>query len=208
MQSHVKGFTYGHLLAHTVPGAFLAIQLVVMFEWITGAGIFNLDNFRKIAWPNITMLLILWFVAASLLGNVIDAVHHAFFKSKERQVDDTVLEYLSNAERLSIYARLVDDDYWYPYEFYANILVSMMPLLGMMLFRLYELWRFPTTLQLIGIFVYLFVMGVLIDQALDSLRLINDVQKRLEKAFRSADELQTKSAPSETPRAREQESSE
>jgi hypothetical protein len=106
-----------------------------------------LPNLVK-AWKNNPFILaILGYAFSTILGSVIDGIHHLFYEDKpsithfitltpdsadaasvkENESAKKKFEAISNEHRLNTYLHFLEDDLYYPYEAWANISVAMVP---------------------------------------------------------------------------------
>jgi hypothetical protein len=149
MKLKVKGVSYGLLLSHTFPGLLVEAEIAVglhLFAGLCLPNILNLVSGKDNA-PLLISALVLLFAFATLLGFVIDGLHHACFEDiprmagfsgKKRKVhdDEAIYRVMRSQEHLQLYIYL-EDELWYPYEAYANIGIA----LGFgCLLLLYVLW--------------------------------------------------------------------
>jgi fumarate reductase subunit D len=180
----IKNISYSTVLSHVFPGILLELQIFLAI------GLFSpIDFLAKIIGfiqTNISNLIsfgLLFFVLATILGFILDGIHHFIFRNRESQLYD-IYEYINSGERLEIMKSLLDDDYWYPYEAYANIGIAMLP--AMMLLPYWMLIRsFHWAFIVITMTIYLAVCAIMWYEAIQTLEIYKGVERALIKAFKS-----------------------
>jgi hypothetical protein len=181
---------YGYLISHTFPGLFLAFEIIICFSLFTPIDLFGIIYSIDYKIINLIGLLISLYVISTILGIILDGIHHYIFekwedegKSLEECVE--IYEHIKSIEQLQIYRQTLDKDYWYYYECYANIAIAMIP--GIMLFP-YWFYKLSISILFIIVFLlfYIIIIVINIQQALSTLAIVNALDKALIKNFKSA----------------------
>jgi hypothetical protein len=202
MEVRVRGLSYGLLLSHIFPGLLLEVEILVTFQFFTRICIF--DYLRFLTQNGISSLLIVFliavFVFATLLGFVIDGVHHFFYedkgkeyllrlkgkydKQKRESLEKEHQEYLELFNRIdsmkdmSIYRSLIQDDYWYPYEGYANIGFAMLPGFVLLPYWLFSRLHAPWFFSVFVLVVYVLITIILLYEAWKTLEVHDEAEKK------------------------------
>ncbi len=180
---------YNYLISHTFPGIFLWFEIILAFSLFTPINIFNMLCSVDYKIINIIILIIIIYIISTLLGIVLDGIHHYIFakwesnnKSLKEQFE--IYEYISSIEQLQICKQTVDKDYWYYYECYANLAIAMIP--GILLFP-YWFIKLDIVIWFIIIFVvlYLCVIIINIQQALSALKMVQALENALLNNFKN-----------------------
>ena len=114
---------YGFLLSHTFPGVLVLMEILLYLQWIAKV---DVSGFLKQVWSSsaggVVVLLILGYAFSTLLGNILDGVHHFFIEDvlRKKQKEEK-FQAISDNVTMNIYKHFLEDDLWYPYEGYANI---------------------------------------------------------------------------------------
>jgi hypothetical protein len=138
MELKVTGVSYGLLLSHTFPGLLVEAEIAVGLHFFAGPCLPNILNLvsGKDNVPLLILALVLLFAFATLLGFVIDGLHHACFEDIPRRIagfyrkkpkvhdDEAMYRVMRSQEHLQLYIYL-EDELWYPYEAYANIGIAL-----------------------------------------------------------------------------------
>ena len=129
-------------------------------------------------------LLSALFVIATILGFLLDGIHHFMFKKRESTLNNEMYKYLTTAERMALVRHFLDDDYWYPYEAYANIFIAMLP--GIIIIPC-GLLRLQTNLIFTGVVYFLFIaiLYIIFVEARDTLDQYKDVESNLIEGFKN-----------------------
>lgn len=162
---------YSFLLSHTFPGLLVLIEILLALQWFAKLDVLT---FLQKIWSttqagNIIILLILAYAFSTLLGIILDGVHHFFLEDiwdiKQKEKDEK-FKAISDSLRMDVYKHFLDDDLWYYYEAYANISFAMIP--GGILFyywlssvKHFEGWYFW-----ISILLYVFVFAMTFAEAI------------------------------------------
>lgn len=161
MQIDFKG-SYSYLISHTFPGLLAGVEVVLFFKLFTPIDVFEiLYNICKTG--NLIVLLLL-FVLSTVMGLIVDAIHHRLFrKSEEKLKSDELYKYIKNTDHLNIFTK-IDNDYWYYYETCANIMLSLLP--GVIFIPIL-LSRYGVSHLVILIFIafYAYILWILYDEA-------------------------------------------
>lgn len=162
---------YSFLLSHTFPGLLALIEILLALQWFAELDVLT---FLQKIWSttqtgNIIILLILAYAFSTLLGIILDGVHHFFLEDiwdiKQKEKDEK-FKAISDSLKMDVYKHFLDDDLWYYYEAYANISFAMIP--GGILFyywlsfvKHFEGWYFW-----ISILLYVFVFAMTFAEAI------------------------------------------
>jgi hypothetical protein len=177
MEIDVKG-SYGHLISHTFPGLLLGLELMIAFKLFTpfDGFIFLYSINYKIV--NFLVILIVIFIISTILGIILDGVHHWLLRNYEDYSNYyEIYKLISNNTQMEL-CRQIDADYWYFYESFVNIALAMSP--GILLIPIL-LFKMNINLWFIGIIwiIYLLIIFVLISEALYTLSIIRNIEKSL-----------------------------
>ena len=132
------------------------------------------------------LLLILagMFIVATLLGIVIDGLHHWIYE-RDWKDDYEIYKYVKNVQQMQIYMHFVEDDLWYYYEAYANTGIAMIPgffLLGYwLIWHLQPHWVFTAVI----LAVYLFLLAITFVEVAQTKREVEETEKSLVENFKS-----------------------
>lgn len=178
----IKNVSYNMVLSHTFPGILLEMEIFLTFQLFSPANIIHkVSVFAQSNISNLLSSIALFAVFATILGFMLDGIHHFIFRKQE---DDTygIYSYITTLERMQIARGFLDDDLWYPYEAYANIWIAMMP--GLILL---PYWMFSLDFHLAFITcimtVYIVVFDIMRREALSTLEMYKNVEVELMKAF-------------------------
>jgi hypothetical protein len=162
---------YGYLLSHTFPGLLFLIEILLVLQW--WAKLHVLEFAQKIwstAAGNIVIVLILAYAFSTLLGVVIDGIHHFLFEDiwdiRQREEEEK-FPAISDSLKLDIYKHFLEDDLWYPYECYANIMIVMIP--GFFLLKHWLSWILHVE-NLWPLIIYAVIWGIMLGEAICTYR--------------------------------------
>jgi hypothetical protein len=99
MDISFKELSYGNLISHTFPGLFLAFEIILAFRLFTPFNGFNFICSINYTVTNVLGILIGVYVIATLLGIILDAIHHVAFKSKEGYGYE-IYKFIKNVDQL------------------------------------------------------------------------------------------------------------
>lgn len=180
MEFKVKDLSYGLLLSHTFPGLLFGLEILIAFQLFT-----NLDILTSILTlqNNMTTLItifIIAFVFSTLLGFMLDGIHHFIFEDLKDEPDypNNFFIACNSIEKMQLYKHFLEDDLWYPYEAYANIGIAMLPGIILLPYGLFRLGVNALFLIIISL-LYFGILYVLFREANSTL----DVFKSAEKEF-------------------------
>lgn len=135
---------YKFLISHTFPGLLVLIEILLCYQWFVDN---NFWTYLQQKWPaetgTIIIILILSYAFSTLLGLIVDSVHHFIHDLYEKiakiilpdnvnQDDKNEYDAIKDTLSLEVYNSYIDDDLYYYYEAYSNICVAMVP--GLFLF--------------------------------------------------------------------------
>ena len=139
---------YKFLLSHTFPGLLLGVEIILGLHLLTDVPI---EDLLKKTWSSNSLLLIIsGYVLSTLLGFIVDGIHHYYYDEDRNQmqrdgfplfwkpdtnaIKDEAVKYskrkfqaLRDEHSLTVYKHFVEDDLFYPSEAYANIGIAMVP---------------------------------------------------------------------------------
>ena len=170
--------------SHTFPGILLEFEIFLAFQLFSPANIIHkVFDFAQANISNLVSSIALFFVFATILGFMLDGIHHYIFRKKE---DDTnkIYEYINSLERMQIARSLLDDDLWYPYEAFANIWIAMMPGLILLPYWMLSL-HFHLAFVISIMAVYVVVFEIMRREAITTLDTYKEVEVDLIKAFKA-----------------------
>jgi hypothetical protein len=187
------GDMYKYLLSHTFPGLLVLMEILLALEWFASK-----DVWVSLSKWNVWVLIIIAYAFSTLLGIIVDGIHHLLFedmelvkskglKFKMRDVKTENLkekfEAISDKDKMEIYQSLIMEDYWYPYEAYSNISIAMIP--GLILLIYWFIWRLAIDTYcgwcglVISILVYTFVFIAMFVESRYTYKIIKDGEKHL-----------------------------
>jgi hypothetical protein len=118
--------SYANLISHTFPGLLLILDIWLAFQ-LTPFDLFNRLRFNIYFYKNyefFSITLIIIYVISTLFGIVIDAFRHWIFREREKRLRKDVYLHIHNSDQLAIYNK-IEEDYYFYYEAYINIAISM-----------------------------------------------------------------------------------
>lgn len=171
---------YTFLLSHTFPGLLVLIEILLALQWFAKLDVLT---FLQKIWSttqtgNIIILLILAYAFSTLLGIILDGVHHFFLediRDIKQEEKDEKFKSISDNLRMDVYKHFLDDDLWYYYEAYANISFAMIPGGFLFYYWLSSVKHFQGWCFWISISLYGFVFAITFAEAIfTKLRFEND----------------------------------
>jgi hypothetical protein len=191
MEFRIRGMSYGLLLSHTFPGLLLEIEVVLAFQFFTNVNLaryssFVVDTGAAQSAVRIVALAIAMLVCATLLGIVIDGVHHWFWERRIKKEDYEIHKHIKSVEQMQIYIHFVEDDLWYYYEAYANTAIAMIPGLGLLPYWLAHCLQAHWLFVCVVFLVYAFLLMVMLVEISKTKREVNETEKSLIENFRTA----------------------
>ena len=130
VDASVKGMSYGLLLCDTFPGALLATEILLAFQFFTPINVFSQLKVMTTQWTSVSALFVLGFVVSTLCGFVVDGIHHFLprLRRLEDESDNSMYKTISTYQKqLLIYKYLIEFDLRQPAWAYANIGIAMIP---------------------------------------------------------------------------------
>ncbi|MDE1921645.1 MAG: hypothetical protein KGJ09_04345 [Candidatus Omnitrophica bacterium] len=125
---------YSYLLSHTFPGLLFLVEILMFLRSTIRADIIHLLLNKDY----LVILILFGYAVSTLLGTMLDGVQHCFFdcfidpivEAKDGDKYDMCAErkfkvLFSQDKSMEMYKHFVEDDFYYPYEAYANISVAM-----------------------------------------------------------------------------------
>jgi hypothetical protein len=99
MDIKIPELEYGYLISHTFPGLFLAFEIIIAFSLFTPYNILHLIYSIDYKIINILALLIVLYIFSTMLGVILDGVHHLIFakwEDRDRSIEDSfeIYEYM------------------------------------------------------------------------------------------------------------------
>jgi hypothetical protein len=202
---------YNYLLSHTFPGLLLGVEIILAFYWFTNLPV---DVFIvKICKTNPTLLIIIGYALSTLLGFIIDGLHHYFYEDiqdtkwyedhfgkNHNEISSKPINCqsknkfisLKDSDKFYIYTHFVEDDYYYPYEAYANtsiamsfglVLLIMLICIGRSCNVLISTSTYIFLLVLTP--VYIFILCIMIYEAIITLKDCEDEEDQFNAAYKS-----------------------
>lgn len=178
----LNNISYNTILSHVFPGVLLELQIFLAASLFSPVDI--TAKATAFVQANLSTLLsfgILFFVVATILGFILDGIHHFIFHKQERTTLD-IYKYLTSQERLEIAGSVLDDDLWYPYEAYANIWIALMPGLILLPYWMHA-HKFSVIFIVVTMTIYIVVFAIMFCEAIRTLKWYKEVQNELIKAF-------------------------
>lgn len=185
------GDMYKYLLSHTFPGLLVLIEILFGLKWFA-----KIDVWISLSKLNVWVLIIIAYALSTLLGIIVDGIHHLLYEDIERvksrplkfKMRDVKTENLKekfeailDKDKMEIYQSLIMEDYWYPYEAYSNISIAMIP--GFILLVYWFIWRLEISTYcgwggfIISVLVYIFVFVAMFLEARYTYKIIKDGEK-------------------------------
>ena len=136
--------SYGLLLSHTFPGLMLEIEAIIAFQFFTKLDIsfYSLlfpDHAGAYATSRLVLTLTGMLIVATLLGFLIDGLHHWIYDRKVKdEANYEIYRHVKSVQQMQIYMHFVEDDLWYYYEAFANTGIVMIP--GFLLLGYWLIW--------------------------------------------------------------------
>jgi len=180
----IKNISYSTIQSHVFPGIVLELQLLLALVLFSPVPVVaKLSAFMQANVSTFLAFGILFLVFATILGFILDGIHHFVFRKREKKIYG-IYKYMTSMERLEIARSTLDEDLWYPYEAYANIAIAMLP--GIALVP-YWMWLHAFVMGVIGgtWVVYVVVLAIMWHEAIATLEQYKEVEKELLEAFKS-----------------------
>ncbi len=131
---------YSYLLSHTFPGLLFLVEILIFLHFTICPNIFS--KLMGMVEHGSGILIIGGYAFSTLLGTMLDGVQHFIFdffvdmegccknynetlKKNEKDANAKYLALNNEDSRIKAYEHFIDDDLWYPYEAYSNIIVAM-----------------------------------------------------------------------------------
>lgn len=188
MEFRIRDMSYGLLLSHTFPGLLSGLQIMLAFALFTKINVVTLLLSIEYNAANLISIFILIFVSATLLGFILDGIHHFIFEdlwekiTKKSVYNLKLFEVIRDTEQMQIYKHFLEDAFWYPYEAYANICLAMFPGLFLLPFWLCKL-QIATWFNAIVTVIYWLIFFIMGYEAKSTLQLFCENEKELIKNF-------------------------
>lgn len=185
---------YKYLLSHTFPGLLVGIEVLFCLHWFVEKPDFW--NYLSNVWTgktgNVLTILILAYAISTLLGFIVDGVHHFLFEDiwkliLKKTCDDgsKKFEALSSPDIVQIYQYCLDEDNYYAYESYANISIAMAP--GLALLWYWLICRLKVVYLSLGFAIpfglYLITLIIMIFEAANTYKLFKEDHKNFIDTF-------------------------
>lgn len=135
MEINTKDIRFGHLISHTFPGFILTLEIIIGLDLLSSISIiWKIIEIIKVT-SNLIAFLGIFYVIATILGLIIDAIQHFIVDSMqtifhlEGRIYDFYLAHkkIKTSEQLNIYDYFCIDNLWFYYECYANTAISLLP---------------------------------------------------------------------------------
>ena len=190
MEFKIKGMSYSLLLSHTFPGLLFGLQILLAFALFTKFNVITFLSLQETNAINLVSFLTVTFVFSTLLGFIVDGVHHFIFEDFFDKIlkrgnsccNMKLFQFIKTTQQAQIYRVFLLDDYWYPYEAYANIGISMMPGLILLPYLLYHL-QITTWFNITMTFVYWLTFFIMSYEAIITLQLFREAEDKLIENF-------------------------
>ena len=180
---NIKNVSYNMILSHTFPGILLECEILLAFQLFSPSNIINkVSAFAQANVSNIVFFFALFFVLATIFGVILDGIHHLIFRKQENETYG-IYKYITSLERMQIVRGLLDDDFWYPYEAYANIWISMTPGLILLPYWMVTL-QFHLAFVAGIMAVYVAVFELMRREAISTLKMYKKTEIELIEAFK------------------------
>lgn len=174
--------SYNFILSHTFPGILLELEIFLAFHLYSPVNITEkISFFANANVTNLVCFIAIFFVFATILGFIIDGIHHYIFSKYEEETNG-IFKYINTIDKMQIVRALLDDDQWYPYEAFANIWIAMIP--GILLIPSWMIIRnFHYAFIICFMVIYLTVFIIMRSEALKTLEIYKKVEIELITAF-------------------------
>jgi hypothetical protein len=157
---------YSFLISHTFPGLLILVELLFFYQWFINP---NFWNFIQENWPTETstviVILILGYAFSTLIGIVLDSVHHFIEDIFNHKNKDDKFEAIKDSFSMDVYKHFLEEDLWYPYEAYANVGVAMVPGLFLLYYWLSCIHHFEGLRFWVPVLAYLVTLSITIAEA-------------------------------------------
>jgi hypothetical protein len=162
---------YNFLLSHTFPGLLVLIEILLALQWFAKLEVLK---FLQKIWSttqtgNTIILLVLAYAFSTLLGIILDGVHHFFLEDIwdiRQQEKEEKFNAISDNLKMDVYKHFLDDDLWYYYEAYANISFAMFPGGFLLYYWLSYIMHFGGLYFWIPMLLYVLVFGITLIEAI------------------------------------------
>jgi len=179
----IKNVSYSTVLSHVFPGIVLELQMLLALALFSPTPILaKISTFIQTNLSTFLSFGILFLVLATILGFILDGIHHFIFRKREAKIDG-IYRYMTSIERLEIARSTLDEDLWYPYEAYANIAIAMLPGIGLLPYWML-LHHFGLVFISVTWVIYNAVCAVMWHEAIATLEQYKDVERELIEAFK------------------------
>lgn len=179
MELKVKDMSYGLLLSHTFPGLLFGLEILLAFELFTKLNIVGALLSIERSAANLISIFIISFVFSTLLGYILDGIHHYIFEDIRNipyHSSPGFYKACNSVEKMQIYKHFLEDDLWYPYEAYANIGIAMLPGVILLPYWLNQL-GVTTWFMVILSLLYIVVLIIMFCEAENTLKCFIDEEK-------------------------------
>ncbi len=138
---------YRYLISHTFPGLLLLVELLLFLQNTAYPNIFMSPLPDKY----IAILILAGYSFSTLLGTMLDGIQHSIFdlfidpRTDKESIKNKFIAIKNNDKDMEVYKHFIEDDFWYPYEAYANISIAMF--LGLILLGCEKFYIFTPSLR-------------------------------------------------------------
>lgn len=179
MEFNIKNM-YRYLISHTFPGFLFLLELLYFIKIIKP----NLWFFFTSLWTgntgNTIAIVIIFYAISTLLGFIIDVIHHFLYEDIEdledfkdflclrikeskykNEMSKDYFQAISKLDDLEIYQHLVMDDYWYPYEACGNLSIVMVPGFFVVVIWFFKIsWFYSLWTGILAVFILLLYISI------------------------------------------------
>ncbi len=173
---------YNYLISHTFPGAILGVEILLALQWFFNFDVLSLT--KKIfsySAGGILFFIIGTYAVSTLLGLIIDAIHHFCYEDFPIPQKLNKLMHINKPEApkynrfdgivddmsMEAYKHFISEEYYYPYEAFANISVVMF--FGIYLLEFWLLcilnYKWKSCNFLLPLILYLAIVVIMICEA-------------------------------------------
>jgi hypothetical protein len=124
---------YSFLISHTFPGLLVLVEILLFYQWCVNPSFWDFVQQNPPTEAGvIILLLILVYALSTLLGIILDGVHHFILEDfLRKKTIDNKFTAIKDDLSMAVYRHFLEDDLWYPYESYANVSLAMVPGVGL-----------------------------------------------------------------------------
>ena len=94
----IKNISYNFILSHTFPGVLIELEILLAFHLYSPASITEkVSTFAHGNVSNLVSVIAIFFVFATILGFILDGIHHHIF-SKHEKTTNVIFRHINSIE--------------------------------------------------------------------------------------------------------------